>query len=111
MNLHRPSPAAPLEFRIPLRTLAAALPHLSAFPFTDPDERRFEKPALFVRGTHSHYVSDETLPIIGRFFPRFRLVDVDAGHWVISEKPDEFVRGKRRRDCISHGWLTGCSRG
>jgi hypothetical protein len=38
-------------------------------------------------------VSDETLPIIGRFFPRFELVDIDSGHWVISEKPEEFIKG------------------
>lgn len=36
---------------------------------------------------------DEALPAIGEFFPRFRLADVDSGHWVISEKPEEFRRG------------------
>jgi hypothetical protein len=64
------------------------------FPFTNPDEARFNKRALFIRGTKSHYVSDEKIPIIGRFFPRFELVDIDSGHWVISEKPEEFKKGK-----------------
>ncbi|KAG4223645.1 hypothetical protein PC116_g27891 [Phytophthora cactorum] len=59
---------------------------------TDPNERRFEKPALFVRGTRSTYVPDEVIPLIGQFFPRFSLVDIDAGHWVTSEKPEEFLR-------------------
>ncbi|OCL14056.1 alpha/beta-hydrolase [Glonium stellatum] len=81
-----------LKFRIPVSILAHSLDDMADFPFTNPDENRFEKPALFVRGTKSHYVSDETIPIIGRFFPRFELVDVDAGHWVISEKPEEFRR-------------------
>jgi len=35
-------------------------------------------------------VPDEALPIIGQFFPRFELVDIDAGHWLISEQPEAF---------------------
>jgi pimeloyl-ACP methyl ester carboxylesterase len=54
---------------------------------------RFEKPALFVRGTKSKYVPDEVIPLIGQFFPRFRMVDIDAGHWVIAEQPDAFRKG------------------
>jgi len=54
---------------------------------------RFEKPALFVRGIHSNYVPDDALPVIGKFFPMFQLVDIDAGHWVISEQPEAFRSG------------------
>ncbi|KAI9721427.1 MAG: hypothetical protein M1812_002189 [Candelaria pacifica] len=79
-----------LEFRIPLQTLAASLDNMADFPFKDPDEVRFEKPTLFVRGTRSHYVADDTIPLIGRFFPRFELKDIDSGHWVISENPEAF---------------------
>lgn len=64
------------------------------FPYKDPSKVRFEKPALFVRGTKSKYVPDDVLPIIGQFFPKFRLADIDAGHWVISEKPEDFRQGK-----------------
>lgn len=92
-NLMRPEPGAPMKFRIPINFLSKALDDMADFPFTNPDERRFDKPALFIRGTKSHYVSDETLPIVGRFFPRFELMDVDCGHWVISERPEEFVTG------------------
>ena len=92
-NLWRPEPSAPLQFRIPINILAKALDKMADFPFTNPDETRFDKPALFIRGTRSRYVSDETLPIIGRFFPRFELVDIDSGHWVISEKPEQFING------------------
>ncbi|KAF2811194.1 alpha/beta-hydrolase [Mytilinidion resinicola] len=81
-----------LVFRIPVRILGHSLDDMADFPFTDPDKHQFTKPALFVRGTKSHYVSDETLPIIGRFFPRFQLVDVESGHWVISENPEAFRR-------------------
>ena len=66
---------------------------LGDFPYKDPSEVRFEKRALFVRGTHSKYVPDEALPIIGQFFPRFELADIEAGHWVISENPEAFREG------------------
>lgn len=81
-------------FRIPVRILAHALDDMADFPFTEPEKHQFTKPALFVRGTKSHYVSDETLPIIGRFFPRFELVDIESGHWVISENPEAFRQGQ-----------------
>lgn len=82
-----------LQFRIPIETLAAALDHMGDFPFKDPDEARYDGPALFIRGTKSHYVADDVLPLIGRFFPRFELRDIESGHWVISEKPEPFRQG------------------
>ncbi len=66
------------------------------FPFRDPENRRYDGPSLIIRGTKSHYVPDDVLPLIGRFFPRFELRDIDSGHWVISEKPDAFRQGKQR---------------
>ena len=77
-----------------MKVLGSALDNLADFPFKNPGEVRFEKRALFVRGTQSKYVPDEALPIVGQFFPRFELADIDAGHWVISEQPEEFRRGK-----------------
>ncbi|CAK7269509.1 hypothetical protein SEPCBS119000_003607 [Sporothrix epigloea] len=92
-NMHRVRTAHGehvLQFRIPLDTLGKALDKLGDFPYKDPDAVRFEKPALFVRGTKSRYVPDEALPIIGRFFPKFEVVDIEAGHWLISENPEAF---------------------
>ncbi|KAK3685992.1 Alpha/Beta hydrolase protein [Podospora appendiculata] len=102
-NLYRPSPSSTptttaetgnkpptQKFRVPLAILSKALAHMGDFPFRDPAAARFEKPALFVRGTKSTYVPDEALPVIGQFFPRFELVDIEAGHWVISESPEAF---------------------
>ena len=93
-NLFRPEGSTMQKFRVPLDILGKALNHLGDFPFKDPNVVRYEKPALFVRGTKSKYVPDEVLPAIGQFFPRFELADIDAGHWVISEKPEDFRQGK-----------------
>ena len=79
-----------LVWRVPVETLSRSLGAMMDFPHTNPDSIRYEGPTLFVRGTRSVYVPDETLPTIGRFFPRFELRDVEAGHWVISENPEKF---------------------
>ncbi|KAI1468502.1 mitochondrial hydrolase [Daldinia caldariorum] len=98
------------RFRVPLDILARSLGHIGDFPFKDPQEARFEKPALFVRGTRSTYVPDEVIPVIGQFFPRFELVDIDAGHWVISEQPDKFIRGELRIFAyVVHFWRPGAN--
>ena len=76
-----------------MKILASALDEMADFPFKDADKVRYEKSALFIRGTDSHYVPDDVLPVIGRFFPRFQLKDVKAGHWVISENPEGFRQG------------------
>jgi len=89
-NLYRPRHERTQKFKVPLKVLASALDNLGDFPYKNPGEVRFEKPALFVRGTKSKYVPDEALPIIGQFFPRFELADIDSGHWVIAEQPEAF---------------------
>ena len=92
-NLTRSADTNTVKFRIPIKTLANSLDYMADFPFRDPEKARYEGPTLFVRGTKSHYVADEALPLIGRFFPQFELLDIESGHWVISEKPEEFRRG------------------
>jgi pimeloyl-ACP methyl ester carboxylesterase len=92
-NLMR-GPDGIMKWRVPIKILTDSLNNMADFPFTDPEAARWEGPALFVRGTKSHYVADEMLPTIGRFFPRFQLSDVDCGHWVISEKPEDFRKGE-----------------
>lgn len=93
-NLYRPNGEQTQQFRVPLDILGRSLDHLGDFPYKDPKKARFEKPALFIRGTQSKYVPDEVLPLVGEFFPRFQLVDVNAGHWLISEQPEAFLGGK-----------------
>ncbi|WYZ39028.1 hypothetical protein EsH8_III_000942 [Colletotrichum jinshuiense] len=92
-NLHRPVSGEPQQkFRVPLDIISRSLNNMGDFPYKNPGEVRFEKPALFVRGTKSKYVPDDVLPIIGQFFPKFQLADINAGHWVISEDPEAFRR-------------------
>lgn len=92
-NMKKAHGSREYHFRIPLDILAKNLGNMGDFPYASGEELvRFTGPALFIRGKYSKYVPDEAIPIIGTYFPRFLLKDVDAGHWLISEKPQEFVR-------------------
>ena len=92
-NLVRSSDGECLRLRIPIKTLASNLDKMGSFQFNNPDEARYNGRTLIVRGTKSHYVADDVLPLIGGFFPTFKLIDLDSGHWVISEKPEAFRQG------------------
>lgn len=107
-NLFTPEGQKTKKFRVPLDVLGKALANMGDFPYKDPGKARFEKPALFIRGTTSKYVPDEVLPAVGEFFPRFEVVDVEAGHWLISENPEAFRQGAFP-DSFVHGlfWFAG----
>lgn len=76
--------------RIPLGILNDAIVkgNIANWEF-NPWVHRWTGPSLFIRGTQSHYIADEFIPDIGRFFPNFEIRDLDAGHWVNTEKPQE----------------------
>ncbi|KAG5361369.1 Abhydrolase domain-containing protein [Yarrowia sp. E02] len=94
-NLRRTDdPDEPMKFRVPVEILGKSLGYLGDWPFFSEDVR-FTKPTLFIRGTKSKYVADEFMPAIGQFFPNFEIKDIDCGHWVISQKPEEFMRDVR----------------
>lgn len=53
----------------------------------------FAKPALFIRGGKSTYVTDEDEPRIGELFPQAQIRTLpEAGHWVHADQPAEFLR-------------------
>ena len=85
--------------KLPLKTLAASLGQIGDFPFKNPETVQYKGPTLIVRGTKSRYVADDILPLVGRFFPNFILYDIDAGHWVISERPQAFDQGTAYKSC------------
>ncbi|RKF65919.1 Abhydrolase domain-containing protein C22H12.03 [Golovinomyces cichoracearum] len=78
------------RFKIPLEILNRSLTTLRNFPIQELESHKFKKPSLFVRGTKSNFIPDHLLPGIEKFFPQYKLVGIEAGHWVISDSPDEF---------------------
>lgn len=56
------------------------------------DEMEVFTPTLFIRGEMSNYILDEDWEEIENFFPDSELVSIpNAGHWVHSEAPKEFL--------------------
>ncbi|BCR95743.1 putative alpha/beta hydrolase [Aspergillus luchuensis] len=89
-NLVRSTEDQTMKFRVPLAVLGEAIPGMADFPYREPGSVSYEGPTLFVRGTKSRYVSDESVPTIKKFFPNASVADVEAGHWLISENPEGF---------------------
>ena len=83
-----------MTFRIPIVDLGRSLEVMGGFPFDSSTNRQYPGPTLFVRGSKSGYVPDSLLPLIAKFFPNFDLVELECGHWVISEQPKAFRQGK-----------------
>jgi pimeloyl-ACP methyl ester carboxylesterase len=53
---------------------------------------RFEKPALFIKGGKSSYITDQDRPQIESLFPNARFAELPAaGHWLHAEAPREFA--------------------
>jgi pimeloyl-ACP methyl ester carboxylesterase len=86
-NLYRLEDNA-FAWRINLPVLTASLPAIGeATEGASP----FLKPALFIRGGKSNYITaEDKLQGIPALFPNSEVATVvDAGHWVHAEKPEE----------------------
>jgi pimeloyl-ACP methyl ester carboxylesterase len=85
-NLYRKEDNS-FAWRINLEVLAAQLPAVGEATIGEP----FSKPALFIRGGKSNYITpDDKLHGIPALFPNSEVATVvDAGHWVHAEKPEE----------------------
>jgi esterase len=56
-----------------------------------PEEAVFTRPALFLRGENSGYISERDQADIERHFPDSEIVVIPrAGHWLHAENPDAF---------------------
>ncbi len=75
-------------WRINLAVLAG---QLAAIGEETVGQAPFPKPALFIRGGQSNYITaEDKLTGIPALFPNSQVATVlDAGHWVHAEKPDE----------------------
>ena len=81
--------AGKLFWKINLRGIAENYPLLGeALSATKP----FVKPALFLRGGKSNFITAADEPLIRQLFPRVEMQAIDgAAHWVHSDQPEEFT--------------------
>ena len=77
------------QWRINLAALAGNIDVIMDFPG---NSFEFAKPALFLRGEFSDYISTENESDLLNYFPMAEIVTVEqAGHWLYAEKPEQFV--------------------
>ncbi|GAB1216024.1 hypothetical protein ATERTT37_005225 [Aspergillus terreus] len=86
-----------LKLRLPLDILNTALGPLGDFPYMD-EPVKFHRPTLFLRAHQSYYIPDHALPRVQNFFPQARVVDMDCGHWVVQDQPEEFRQARANGD-------------
>ena len=54
-------------------------------------EKPYDGPSLVLRGSDSHYVADDMLPVLREVLPRARVVTLkNAGHWLHADQPEAF---------------------
>ncbi|KAH7928116.1 alpha/beta-hydrolase, partial [Leucogyrophana mollusca] len=88
-NLDNTSRSSHLKFKVPLDILKEGRPHIESFPYA-PGERIWEGHTLFVKGTRSSFINHKNIPFIRQCFPNTSLEELDTGHWVHAERPNEF---------------------
>lgn len=81
------------RWRLNLDTLARDMPQILGFPNV---AGTFDRPAMFLTGGTSSYVTTEHRPRIRSLFPRARFFGIPgAGHWLHAERPREFEAALR----------------
>ena len=86
-NLQR-MPDGHFQWKINIPILERNLGYLLGMEFSS---GVFDKPSLFIRGARSNYVEPGDEKYIFPLFPTAQIVSLDTGHWVHSEKPEEFL--------------------
>ena len=72
--------------------LKAFQSHVRHFPNEDLGDVSFDRPTIFIGGGDSEYIPVSDHPEILEKFPKATFEYIpDAGHWVHSQKPNEFL--------------------
>ncbi|CAF0795798.1 unnamed protein product [Rotaria sp. Silwood1] len=78
-------------WRANLETLEEYMNDIMHFP-AEYDNATSDVETLFIAGAKSNYINDESISKIQRLFPSHRLIRIpNAGHWVHSERPHDFL--------------------
>ena len=85
------SPEGRFFWRVNMAAIEENYHYIHSFPEWD-EGVQYMKPTLFIGGGRSYYITEDEHPNIFKFFPAAEIVKIpDAGHWVHSEKPKEFL--------------------
>jgi len=86
------TPKEPVRFKVPLRILQNSLGELANFPH-GPGGRAWKGgQVVAIKGKRSKHINNRNFPIMQEMFPGAVLEELDAGHWVHSETPADFLQ-------------------
>ncbi|KAF7713972.1 Alpha/beta hydrolase fold-1 domain-containing protein [Penicillium ucsense] len=78
-----------LKSRVPLDILQEAIDPLGDFPYC-PGSAKYQGPSLFLRALRSSFIPEDALREIPKLFHRSEIVNLDCGHWIVQERPQQF---------------------
>ncbi|KAF9238539.1 alpha beta-hydrolase [Melanogaster broomeanus] len=90
-NLNTNSNGSSLKFKVPIDILKEGRPEIESFPYAS-GERTWDGHTLFVKGTKSKFINHHNKPLIKDFFPESTIEELDTGHWIHAEMPNEFKK-------------------
>ncbi|ODV85672.1 hypothetical protein CANARDRAFT_191025, partial [[Candida] arabinofermentans NRRL YB-2248] len=94
-NLYKDKVTHEIKSKIPLALINESIENLISFQLesTSIDSLpKYEHPALIIRATQSTFIgSDVDYPAIDKHYGDYQVIDMDCGHWIVSEKQKEFV--------------------
>jgi len=85
-------PNEPARFKVPIRILANSLGELADFPHGPSGRTWRDGQVVAIKGKRSKYINERSFSIMRDMFPGVVLEELDAGHWVHSEAPREFLQ-------------------
>ncbi|WP_457666337.1 alpha/beta fold hydrolase [Thiolapillus sp.] len=78
------------RWRNNLQALRDGLDVISSFPTYE--SKPYTGKCCFIKGEHSDYIDEQSLPRINALFPAAEFVEIPAaGHWVYAEQPQAFT--------------------
>ncbi|KAK6198125.1 Alpha/Beta hydrolase protein [Scheffersomyces amazonensis] len=80
-------------FRVPVFNFLKedVISNMGDWPSDKLNNKIFDKPVLVISGKHSNFVKDEYLPIFHHYFTNVKFEEFECGHWVVTDKPQEFI--------------------
>lgn len=77
-----------LDYRFNLKSLTDNNPEVGK---ALPQNTKFTKPSLFLKGEKSGYITENESLIINAHFPNHKIIEINkAGHWLHAENPKDF---------------------
>ncbi|QEU61180.1 hypothetical protein KDRO_E00520 [Kluyveromyces lactis] len=82
-----------IHFKNPVRhMLDCGVKDVADWPTEEVKDKKFLGPVNFIRATKSAFINPDSLKAINSFFPYNNIHEINATHFVLNERPQEYLR-------------------